>query len=190
MTNPEERLRAEDRQRSSPIQRCREGNPSYLFIVSDLTAHTVATSRELPEIKMIPEINVDPPNIKIIFKRVLIGGEFHLKLQLTRLGNAAAVTRDALSRSSGSHPAAKSPACFHKLPSTPWVCLSQQLGWKAAAAPHPPSQQTAHDSLFLARSVSPSCLIFSRGFNHNASRLINDRYEQQLLHANSAGFFI
>lgn len=177
--------------RALPFRDLEREIPSHVFIVSDLIAFTTPISRELPEIKMIPEINVDPPpNIKIIFKHALMEGEFHPKLQLTRLGNVAAITRDAHSQSSGSHPAAKSPVCFRKLPSPPWVCLSQQLGWKAAAALRPPSQQTAHDSLFLAQSVSPSCLIFSRVFNHDSSRLINDRYEQQLLHANGAGFFI
>lgn len=47
----------------------------------------------------------------------------------------------------------------------------------------------AYDILWV-QCVLPSCLIFPRVFNHNSSRLINDRYEQQLLHANTAGFFI
>lgn len=57
-----------------------------------------------------------------------------------------------------------------------------------------PAPTALHTEVPETSSLWPSalcsCLIFSRGFNHNSSRLINDRYEQQLLHANSAGFFI
>lgn len=48
----------------------------------------------------------------------------------------------------------------------------------------------AYDILLSVQSVLPSCLIFSRPFNHKAGGLISDGYEQRLLHANSAGFFI
>lgn len=149
-------------------------------------------SKELLEIKMILEVNVDTlprSNITIILQHVLlIGGGFHPKLQLARLENVAAVTRDARSRSPGSHPAAKGPVCFRKLPSPPWVCLSQHLGWKAAASLQPPSLQTAHDGSSWPNLFFLLSDIF-KGFNHNSSRLINDRSEQRLLHANGAGFF-
>jgi hypothetical protein len=86
---------------------------------------------------------------------------------------------------------AQSVSTSYQVPHGP--APAQQLGWKATAALPPSSLQTAHDGLFWVCS-GPICFFLLsdifKGFNHNSSRLINDRYEQQLLHANGAGFFI
>lgn len=81
--------------------------------------------------------------------------------------------------------------CFHKTPNS--ICPNLQLRglcpgpWRPALAASRAETPTAFS---LVQSVLPSHLIFPRLFNRNPSRLINDRYEQQLLHANRAGCFI
>lgn len=77
LTNPEETVcEQKTGNRALPFRGLEREIPSNLFIVSDLIAPTIPMSRELPEVKMIPEINVDPPTLKLFLNMFLLRENF------------------------------------------------------------------------------------------------------------------
>lgn len=87
-------------------------------------------------------------------------------------------------------PSSKGPRLLPRATESPMGLLQPATGLEGCSRPATslPANSPRRRSL-----LGPICFFLLsdifKGFNHDSSRLINDRYQQQLLHANRAGFF-